>query len=109
MDNKEKVRINIVVIGQANSGKSTTTAHLLYKLGGIGKDVIERLEKEAYEANWPSFKYAWVLDKLKGERERGATIDISMSKFETNKYNCTVIDAPGHREYIRNMINYWWF
>ena len=101
---KKKVRINIVVIGHASSGKSTTTAHLLYKLGGIEKNVIERLERVAVEVNMPSFKYAWVLDKLKGERERGATIDISLSKFETTKYNCTVIDAPGHREYIKNMI-----
>jgi elongation factor 1-alpha len=101
---KKKARINIVVIGHANSGKSTTTAHLLYKLGGIEKDVIERLERVAVEVNMPSFKYAWVLDKLKAERERGATIDISLSKFETKKYICTVIDAPGHREYIKNMI-----
>ncbi|RHN39113.1 putative protein-synthesizing GTPase [Medicago truncatula] len=100
---KKKARINIVVIGHANSGKSTTTAHLLYKLGGIEKDVIERLEKVDVEVNMPSFKYAWVLDKLKADHERGATIDISLSKFETNKYNCIVIDAPGHRECIKNM------
>ena len=100
---KEKVHINIVVIGHVDSGKSTTTGHLIYKLGGIDKRVIERFEKEAAEMNKRSFKYAWVLDKLKAERERGITIDIALWKFETTKYYCTVIDAPGHRDFIKNM------
>ncbi|KAK7266628.1 hypothetical protein RIF29_19277 [Crotalaria pallida] len=96
---KEKVHINIVVIGHVDSGKSTTTGHLIYKLGGIDKRVIERFEKEAAEMNKRSFKYAWVLDKLKAERERGITIDIALWKFETTKYYYTVIDAPGHRDF----------
>uniref|UniRef100_A0A8C1DKA3 Eukaryotic translation elongation factor 1 alpha 1 n=2 Tax=Cyprinus carpio TaxID=7962 RepID=A0A8C1DKA3_CYPCA len=80
---KEKLHINIVVIGHVDSGKSTTTGHLIYKCGGIDKRTIEKFEKEAAEMGKGSFKYAWVLDKLKAERERGITIDISLWKFET--------------------------
>ncbi|KAJ6610048.1 P-loop containing nucleoside triphosphate hydrolase protein [Mycena sp. CBHHK59/15] len=96
---KEKTHVNVVVIGHVDSGKSTTTGHLIYKCGGIDKRTIEKFEKEAAELGKGSFKYAWVLDKLKAERERGITIDIALWKFETPKFvvtaDCAILIIAG--------------
>ncbi|KAH0804867.1 elongation factor 1 alpha [Histomonas meleagridis] len=75
---KEKEHINLVVIGHVDAGKSTTTGHLIYKCGGIDKRKLAQIEKEAVQLGKGSFKYAFVTDNLKAERERGITIDISL-------------------------------
>jgi elongation factor 1-alpha len=85
MFKKEKSNLNVVVIGHVDSGKSTSTGHLIYKCGGIDKRTIDKYEKEAAESGKGSFKYAWVLDRLKEERDRGITIDCALMKFQSSK------------------------
>ena len=96
--------INIVFIGHKDSGKSTTAGHLIMLRGGIEQRAIKKFQKQAEKIGKGSFKYAWALDKLKAERERGTTIDISSYKFQTSKFNVTLINVPGHIDYTKNMI-----
>jgi elongation factor 1-alpha len=101
----EKPHLNLVVVGHVDHGKSTTMGHLLYDLGVVDQRTIEQYAKESEKyGTGDTFKYAWVLDRLKDERERGLTIDLAFQKFETPKYFFTLIDAPGHRDFVKNMI-----
>ncbi|MET1124017.1 MAG: translation elongation factor EF-1 subunit alpha [Archaeoglobaceae archaeon] len=101
---KEKEHINVAFIGHVDHGKSTMIGRLLYETGEIPEHVIEKLRKEAQEKGKATFEFAWVMDKLKEERERGLTIDVAHRKFETQKYYITIVDCPGHRDFIKNMI-----
>jgi elongation factor 1-alpha len=101
---KEKEHINVAFIGHVDHGKSTTIGRLLYEVGEIPEHIIEKYRKEAQEKGKATFEFAWAMDRLKEERERGLTIDVAHRKFQTDKYYITIVDCPGHRDFIKNMI-----
>ncbi|MBP2144714.1 elongation factor 1-alpha [Methanofollis sp. W23] len=100
----DKPHMNLAVIGHIDHGKSTTVGRLLFETGTVPQHIIEGFRKEAEAKGKGSFEFAWVMDSLKEERDRGITIDIGHKRFDTDKYYFTVVDCPGHRDFIKNMI-----
>lgn len=101
---KTKEHINLVFIGHVDHGKSTTVGRLLYDTGNIDEQAMRKLKEKAEQLGKKGFEFAFVMDNLKEEQERGVTIDLSHKRFDTDKYYFTIIDAPGHKDFIKNMI-----
>ncbi|MEC8220937.1 MAG: translation elongation factor EF-1 subunit alpha [Nanoarchaeota archaeon] len=104
MANKELPHMNVVFIGHVDHGKSTTVGRLLFDGGAVDEQTMRKLKEEAAENGKAGFEFAYTMDNLAEERERGVTIDLSHKKFQTEKYDYTIIDAPGHADFIKNMI-----
>jgi len=101
---KEKEHMNLVFVGHVDHGKSTTVGRLLFDAGSVSEQELRKLKDKAKELGKAGFEFAFVMDNLKEERERGVTIDLAHKKFDTEKYYFTIIDAPGHKDFIKNMI-----
>ncbi len=101
---RAKEHINLVFIGHVDHGKSTTVGRLLYDTGNVDEQTMRKLKERAAQLGKSGFEFAFVMDTLKEEQERGVTIDLSHKRFDTSKYYFTIIDAPGHKDFIKNMI-----
>ena len=101
---KQKPILNVVFVGHVDHGKSTTIGRLMFDTGKVPPEELEKLKAEAQRHGKAGFEFAFVMDKFKEERERGVTIDLSYQKLITNKYEVTIIDAPGHKDFVKNMI-----
>src|SRR3989338_11430392 len=101
---QEKPNFNIVFVGHVDHGKSTTIGRLMFEAGKVTDMELQKLKDEAQKHGKVGFEFAFVMDRYKEERERGLTIDLAYKKLPTQKYSITVIDAPGHKDFVKNMI-----
>ncbi len=101
---EDQAHQNLAIIGHVDHGKSTLVGRLLYETGSVPEHVIEQYKEEAEEKGKGGFEFAYVMDNLAEERERGVTIDIAHQEFDTDEYNFTIVDCPGHRDFVKNMI-----
>ncbi|VVB57293.1 Elongation factor 1-alpha [uncultured archaeon] len=99
-----KEHMNLIFIGHVDHGKSTTVGRVLYESGAMSDQQLRKLKEEAEKVGKATFEFAFSMDTLKEERERGVTIELSHKEFETQKYYFTIIDAPGHKDFVKNMI-----